>query len=346
MKIARYLDDSALRFSPEGADETESKVQRLEATSTSNDIDLLKKKLLSPTEFVPFGILATIIFSLVYFQLTSIQNGHYTNVNELKATDRYFEFAKFFEENGFLSFALIFTHTLPLTFITPLIFLCIEEKGEIIEQDHPQFNPTLINISFALCAMSLGIETCWHITDSWYYDKDFHILNFAFYFFLTSSFSVWANALEKDNFWSIINFLVLALICLYYPVGMANEFDLPLPNVYPDGWTENLRALGTSKLPCILGLTVPWIPIYLKGKKIFEKKMDFVVLFAVFVNLAFIMLLGEFGEINPPFNPTQDDLTRWNYVLHILHDLLGTEAGVIFFAFLIAFYEPKSERMN
>lgn len=167
MKIARYLDDSsALRFSPEGT-ETESKVQRLDATSTSNDIDLLNKKLLSPKDFVPLGILATIIFSVVYFELTLLQNDHFIKINELEATDRNFEFSKFFADNGLLSFALIFTHTLPLTFITPLIFLSVEDKGEIIQQDHPKFNPALMKLSFALCAVGLGIETCWHITDSW-----------------------------------------------------------------------------------------------------------------------------------------------------------------------------------
>lgn len=346
MKIVRYLDDSALRFSPEGA-ETDSQMQRLEATSTSNDIDLLKKKLLSPKDFVPLGILATVIFSLVFYQLQLIQNAHVINIYGLEESNRYFEFAKLFSQNGLLSFALIFTHILPLTFITPLIFLSVEDKGEIIQKDFPQFNPALIKLSFVLVAVGLGMETCWHIIDSWYYDKDFHIINFAFYFFLTSAFSTWAAALESDKFWNVINFLVLGVICLWYPVGMCNKFELPYPSFIPEDWTETLKAAGGSKFPCIAGLSVPFIPIWLKGKKIFEEKMNIVVFFSVGVNLAFILALSTFGKINPPFDPvTQDDLSQLNYILHILHDIAGTELGVIYFAYLISTYVPKSEKMN
>jgi hypothetical protein len=163
---------------------------------------------------------------------------------------------------------------------------------------------------------------------------------------LTSAFSLWATALENDKFWNAINFLVLCAICIWYPVGMANAFELPYPSYVPGDWEETLRAVGGTKAPCIAGLTVPFIPIWLKGKEIFEGKMNTVVILSVVVNLAFIFALNNFGNINPPFNPTQDDLSQLNYVYHILHDIAGTEAGVIYFAYLISTYEPKNERMN
>ena len=63
--------------------------------------------------------------------------------------------------------------------------------------------------------------------------------------------------------------------------------------------------------------------------------MLWVPFFAVGVNLFFVALLQ---------NADKDGmLTRWNYIYHICHDLLGTEMGTAVFCYLI-YDNPRHRR--
>jgi hypothetical protein len=55
--------------------------------------------------------------------------------------------------------------------------------------------------------------------------------------------------------------------------------------------------------------------------------MLWVPFFAVGVNLFFVALLQNTDK--------DGTLTRWNYIYHICHDLLGTEMGTAVFCYLI-----------
>jgi hypothetical protein len=51
--------------------------------------------------------------------------------------------------------------------------------------------------------------------------------------------------------------------------------------------------------------------------------------FSVGVNLIFIFLLNNTNKVQ------QNELTKWNYIHHIAHDIIGTEMGAAIFAYLV-----------
>ena len=79
-----------------------------------------------------------------------------------------------------------------------------------------------------------------------------------------------------------------------------------------------------------------FLVLTLRGREVFGNKMWIVFALSVGVNLFFIFLLARVA-----YDP-EKPLTELNYIYHICHDLLGTEAGVFYFATLISGYEPKT----
>ncbi len=172
-------------------------------------------------------------------------------------------------------------------------------------------------LGLALVMVSIASEIGWHVTQCWYYQNDFTMLNFMFYFFLISAFALWADGLSKEtNTLTRLIDLVFALgllaVSILYPIGFANE-DPGL------------------KVPIYITLTVVFTVLTYRGYKLLEDwRIIFVPIFSVGVNLSFVFLLDKLGG-----NPYSDPQVFYNALFHILHDLGGTLAGVAIFTWLV-----------
>ena len=232
---------------------------------------------------------------------------------------------EFFKENEFLSKVLMWTHVFPFLLI-PFTMRLVSERAEAIQRDHKQFNPFIMQLGLATVCFALAQEFGWHVTSNWFYVNNYHVLNFGFYFFLISAFALWADGFKSNWFWNI----VMGGILLW------------ATNDYPTGAAADLVSLGgdanSGKIPLYVGLTVTFLVLSIRGEEIFGKAMYWVPFFSVGVNLFFIFLLD--GVSNPVWNgETFDGMEPLNYIYHICHDLLGTEMGVIIFAYLLYKYD-------
>lgn len=54
----------------------------------------------------------------------------------------------------------------------------------------------LISCEMLEIQASIASEIGWHVTQQWYYQEDYMILNYAFYFFLTLGTGLWAVGIE------------------------------------------------------------------------------------------------------------------------------------------------------
>ena len=246
-----------------------------------------------------------------------------------------YQFADFFAkpENTVLSFVLILTHAFPFVLI-PLTMRIVNDKSPLIKANHPEFNPFVMQLGLATICFGLALEFGWHVAESWYYVNDFHVLNFGFYFFLISSFALWADGFKNSVAVDVLFGVILLVASILYPLGnyeaVHHELYPTDPPIFP--W---LSEPDLAKIPLYLGLTATFVALTLRGQKVFGNQMYIVFFLSVVVNLFFIFLLQKLPPIETP-----DDLTTLNYVYHICHDLLGTEAGVAYFAYLVANYDP------
>ncbi len=52
-----------------------------------------------------------------------------------------------------------------------------------------------------------------------YYENNFHVLNFGFYFFLISGFALWADGFRNIPIMDLVFGLILAASTILYPYG-------------------------------------------------------------------------------------------------------------------------------
>jgi hypothetical protein len=98
--------------------------------------------------------------------------------------------------------------------------------------------------------------------------------------------------------------------------------------LYPLGYQADNSSY---KVPIYIALTLVFSALTYRGYKLLQDwKVLLVPFFSVGVNLAFIFLLDKYGG-DPYTNPQ----VAYNALFHISHDLLGTEAGVGIFAWLV-----------
>lgn len=225
-----------------------------------------------------------------------------------------------FIKHSYWSFFLILTHAIPFVLI-PLTMRIVYIQTNVPKQVHHGGvsypvtasniglkNPFVMQLGLATIAMSVAFEFGWHVTTTWYYRNNFYLLNFVFYFFMILGFALWA-----DGFYNTLNddlvFLGLLLLCtVLYPIG---------------------AALGNSslKVPIYIALTYIFYKITIRGLEVLKTwEMYLVPFFTVAVNLYFISLLQGLDENNR---------TVKNYIYHIAHDLLGTEMGLVVFAYIL-----------
>lgn len=217
--------------------------------------------------------------------------------------------------------ALILTHVLTFALI-PLAMRVFYQSLDILLEESPSKAKAIfasqLGLSFIMVA--IASEIGWHVTQCWYYQNQFTMLNFMFYFFLISSFALWADGLVEQTTW------ITAAINIVFAVGL-----LTVSVLYPLGYEANNPSY---KIPIYVVLTLVFAVLTYRGYKLLETwKIILFPLFSVGVNLSFIFLLDEYGT--EPVN---------NALFHILHDLGGTEAGVAIFTWLI--YQKASAKQN
>ena len=179
----------------------------------------------------------------------------------------------------------------------------------------------MIASQLGLSCIMIGIaaEIGWHVTQCWYYQNEFTMLNFMFYFFLISAFALWSYSLSITNtlatrVTNIISALGLLVVSLLYPLG-------------------NLSDSGSYKLSIYFVLTVVFSILTYRGYQLLQDwRIIFFPIFSVGVNLVFVFLLVRYGG-----SPYTDPQISANALFHILHDLAGTETGVVIFTWL--FYQ-------
>ncbi|MDJ0531252.1 MAG: hypothetical protein QNJ70_01940 [Xenococcaceae cyanobacterium MO_207.B15] len=223
---------------------------------------------------------------------------------------------------GGLKYGLIATHI--------LTFVLIPLAMRIFYQGLKNLGLSLKTIfssqlGLALVMVAIASEIGWHVTQCWYYQNDFTMLNFMFYFFLISAFALWSDGLSQQSniltrFVNVVFAIGLLATCILYPLGyMENDF----------------QGNPSFKIPIYITLTVVFTVLTYRGYKLLEDwRIIFVPIFSVGVNLSFIVLLDKYGQ----------ESVLYNALFHILHDLAGTLAGVAIFTWLV--YEKGIAQKN
>jgi type III secretory pathway component EscU len=105
---------------------------------------------------------------------------------------------------------------------------------------------------------------------------------------------------------------------------------------------------GSAKIPLYAGMTATFLSITRRGTEVFGKSMYWVPFFCIVINLSFIFALDTVQYGNAVVDPVTGikELTDLNYILHICHDILGTEMGVLVFGLLIKNYVPVAQRVE
>lgn len=215
---------------------------------------------------------------------------------------------------GGWKFLLILTHIVPFAVI-PITMYSFYRTLSVFKNSSKRIFRSQLGLAFLMVAIASEIGS--HVTQCWYYENQFTMLNFMFYFFLIAAFALWADSLVQEftRKTQIINLLLtisLLIISLLYPLGsQANN--------------------PSYKIPIYLTLTLVFILITYRGYQLIPSwKILLIPFFSIGVNLGFIALLFKFGG-DPYTNPQVTN----NALFHILHDLAGTQMGVIIFTALM-----------
>ena len=174
-------------------------------------------------------------------------------------------------------------------------------------------------LGLAFIMVAIASEIGWHVSQSWFYQNQFTMLNFMFYFFLISAFALWSDSLleKKTKLSHVIDILFaisLLVVSIFYSLGASQD----PPN-------------DSFKIPIYIALTLVFGVLTYRGYQVLKDwKIILVPIFSVGVNLAFISLLDKY--VCPPYTETRVAL---NALFHILHDVLGTELGIAIFTYLI-----------
>ncbi|MEG5083764.1 hypothetical protein QUB53_24405 [Microcoleus sp. AT8-B4] len=215
---------------------------------------------------------------------------------------------------GGWKFGLIVTHILTFALI-PLAMRIFYDGLKNLGLGFKVIFASQLGLAFIMVA--IAAEIGWHVTQCWYYQNDFTMLNFMFYFFLISAFVLWSDGLviKTTALTRLVNILFaisLLVISILYPLGY--KADNP-----------------TFKVPIYIALTIVFGVLTYRGYQLLKDwKIILVPIFSVGVNLTFVFLLDKYGG-DPYTNPQ----VALNALFHILHDLGGTEAGVAIFTWLV-----------
>lgn len=219
-------------------------------------------------------------------------------------------------------YALIVTHVLTFVLIPLAMRIFYQALNNL---KYPLKTVFASQLGLSLIMVAIASEIGWHVTQCWYYQNDFTMLNFMFYFFLLSAFILWADGLsqETNTLTNIVNgvFAVgLLAVSILYSIGYKIKV-----------MTHDLDAANKFKIPIYIVLTIVFSVLTYRGYKLLEDwRIVFFPLFSVGVNLSFVFLLEQKGG-----NPISAPQVLYNALFHILHDFAGTQAGVAIFTWLV-----------
>jgi len=210
--------------------------------------------------------------------------------------------------------ALILTHIVAFVLI-PLAMKIFYQALTALKLPQSAIFASQLGLSFIM--VSIASEIGWHVTQCWYYQDEFTMLNFMFYFFLLSAFALWSDGLAVSNTW------VTQLLNVVFAVSL-----LVVSIIYPLGY---IAGNSNYKIPIYIALTLIFSVLTYRGYKMLDDwRIIFFPIFSVGVNLFFVFLLEKYGG-----NPYVDPNVTLNALFHILHDLAGTETGVAIFTWLV-----------
>lgn len=215
---------------------------------------------------------------------------------------------------GSWKLALILTHIVAFILI-PVSMKIFYHALTALKLPQTTIFASQLGLSFIM--VSIASEIGWHVTQCWYYQDEFTMLNFMFYFFLLSAFALWGDGLVVSNTWitqllNIFFALSLLVISILYSVG-------------------NISGNSNYKIPIYIALTLIFSVLTYRGYKLLDDwRIIFFPIFSVGVNLFFVFLLQKYGG-DPYTNPN----VTLNALFHILHDLAGTETGLAIFTWLV-----------
>jgi hypothetical protein len=200
--------------------------------------------------------------------------------------------------------ALIVTHLLPFAIIPVTMRVFFQREDYLISQG--MHSPFAIQLGLAFLMVALSSEFGWHIQQEWFYHDDFTTLNFMFYAFLISAFALWADGFARNKYIDFLFTASLIAISIFYPLGA--KFDNP-----------------QFKIPIFIALIIVFSFLTYRAYKVLRDwRIIFFPIFSVGVNLFFVFLLDR-HESSPILNP----------LFHVLHDLVGTETGILIFTYLV-----------
>jgi len=215
---------------------------------------------------------------------------------------------------GGWKFSLIVTHILTFALI-PLAMRIFYDGLKNLGLGFKVIFASQLGLAFIMVA--IAAEIGWHVTQCWYYQNDFTMLNFMFYFFLISAFVLWSDGLV------IKTTALTRLVNIFFAISL-----LVISILYPLGYKADNPSF---KVPIYIALTIVFGVLTYRGYQLLKDwKIILVPIFSVGVNLTFVFLLDKYGG-DPYTNPQ----VALNALFHILHDLGGTEAGVAIFTWLV-----------
>ncbi|TBR61895.1 hypothetical protein B4U84_01420 [Westiellopsis prolifica IICB1] len=207
--------------------------------------------------------------------------------------------------------ALIITHLLPFV-IVPISMKVFYERTDYLVSKGLN-SPFALYLGLPFQMVAIAFEIGWHIQQNWFYQNDFTFLNFLFYAFLISSFALWADAFARNHLVDLLFVGSLIAISILYPIGASLD-------------------ISALKIPIYIALTIVFGFLTYRAYKVLQDwRIIFVPIFSVGVNLFFVFLLAQ-HQSNPVLNP----------LFHILHDLAGTEMGIIIFTYLV-YINPRRQ---
>lgn len=211
----------------------------------------------------------------------------------------------------FMKVPLIATHLLTFALIPTAMYVFYTRAPQLSAWGASDPFVAIVGVSYIMA--SIAGEIGWHVTQKWFYQEEYAIMNYVFYFFLCTGTSLWAYGIELKEAKEFevnkyINYALLACgpaSALFYYLCASNHI---------------------AKIPIYILLSFEYAVLTWRFYKLLNKdpKVFLFPFFSVGVNLFFIAQLNS-HKGDPILNP----------LFHILHDAAGTELGVLLITALV-----------
>ncbi|KAK9840925.1 hypothetical protein WJX81_000836 [Elliptochloris bilobata] len=206
---------------------------------------------------------------------------------------------------------LISTHLLAFGLMPTAMFVFYKRAPRLLAWGADSPITSIIGLSFLM--VSIAGEMGWHVSQKWFYQEDYMILNAFFYLFLILGTALWALGIQdKETKDTPLSRGLDKVLLACAPLAMV---------AYGLG-----AAVFHTKVPIYIILSFEYAVLTLRFWRLLDKdpRVFLFPFFSVGVNLFFISLLNKY-ESDIILNP----------LFHILHDAAGTEMGVAIITALV-----------